>query len=285
MNDADPPSTPTPGLDLDMIREFGPYRAYATDIRVDSGVEPDRYVKTHCCFCGQQCGMQLKVKDNVIMGVEPWYDFPFNRGMMCPKGVKRYLQQAHPDRLLHARGRYETWFLGASTVAGVLRDLVPTAQLRSAERLSRLSFVGDIALGQLPSRSAAVAFSMPAVYALAERLRARHGGVAVVLGALSPRTRNAQVAMYQAGEVDHLVATDAIGMGLNMDLDHVAFADQVLDLAEGPAGTRAPCGSGEGEGWTLNIPMPPGATGEHYRRSVDEVVASLHRDVLLSDLS
>ena len=97
-------STPTPGLDLEAIREFGPYRAYAqdVDIRVDSGVEPDRYVKTHCCFCGQQCGMQLKVKENTIVGIEPWYDFPFNRGMMCPKGVKRYLQQDHPDRLLHA---------------------------------------------------------------------------------------------------------------------------------------------------------------------------------------
>ncbi|HLT47277.1 MAG TPA: molybdopterin oxidoreductase family protein [Rubricoccaceae bacterium] len=97
-----PPAPPTPGLDLDTIREFGPYRAYARDVRVDTGVEPDRYVKTHCCFCGQQCGLQLKVKDNVITGVEPWYDFPFNRGMMCPKGIKRYLQQAHPDRLLHA---------------------------------------------------------------------------------------------------------------------------------------------------------------------------------------
>ena len=96
------PPTPTPGLDLDAIREFGPYLQYARDIRVDTGVEPDRLVKTHCCFCGQQCGMQLKVKDNTLVGVEPWYDFPFNRGMMCPKGIKRYLQQSHPDRLLHA---------------------------------------------------------------------------------------------------------------------------------------------------------------------------------------
>ncbi len=93
---------PTPGLDLNVIREFGPSRAYATDMRVDSGVEPDRLVKTHCCFCGQQCGVQLKVKDNTVIGIEPWYDFPFNRGMLCPKGVKRYLQQGHPDRLLHA---------------------------------------------------------------------------------------------------------------------------------------------------------------------------------------
>lgn len=95
-----PPSTPTPSLDLDAIREFGPYLAYASDIRVDTGAEPDKTVKTHCCFCGQQCGLQLKVKDNVIIGVEPWYEFPFNRGMLCPKGVKRYLQQGHPDRLV-----------------------------------------------------------------------------------------------------------------------------------------------------------------------------------------
>lgn len=96
------PTTPTPGLDLDAIREFGPYLQYARDMRVDTGVEPDRMVKTHCCFCGQQCGMQLKVKDNTVVGVEPWYEFPFNKGMMCPKGIKRYLQQSHPDRLLHA---------------------------------------------------------------------------------------------------------------------------------------------------------------------------------------
>lgn len=146
-------------------------------------------------------------------------------------GVDEIQLAGHPkrghvftERLLHARGRYETWFLGASTIAPVLRELVPTVQIRSAERLSRLSFVGDIRLGQLPPRSAVVAFSIPGVYALAERLRARHGGVAVVLGALSPRTRNAQVAMYQAGEVDHLVATDAIGMGLNMSIGHVSLS-------------------------------------------------------------
>jgi assimilatory nitrate reductase catalytic subunit len=91
-----------PGLDLKVIREFGPSRAYTSDLRAGSGVEPDRRVKTHCCFCGQQCGVQLEVKDNTVIGIEPWYDFPFNRGMLCPKGVKRYLQQAHPDRLLHA---------------------------------------------------------------------------------------------------------------------------------------------------------------------------------------
>ena len=92
----------TPPLDRETIAEFGPHLAYAKDGRLDTGVEPDKYVKTHCCFCGQQCGMQLKVKDNLVVGVEPWYEFPFNKGMMCPKGIKRYLQQAHPDRLLHA---------------------------------------------------------------------------------------------------------------------------------------------------------------------------------------
>jgi assimilatory nitrate reductase catalytic subunit len=96
---------PTPSLDLDIIRAYGPTRAYARGSRLDSGIEPDRCVKTHCCFCGQQCGVQLKVKDNTVIGIEPWYEFPFNRGMLCPKGVKRYLQQAHPDRLLHALER------------------------------------------------------------------------------------------------------------------------------------------------------------------------------------
>ena len=92
----------TPLLDRETIGEFGPHLAYAQEDRLDTGVEPDKYVRTHCCFCGQQCGMQLKVKDNLVVGVEPWYEFPFNKGMMCPKGIKRYLQQAHPDRFLHA---------------------------------------------------------------------------------------------------------------------------------------------------------------------------------------
>ena len=81
---------------------FGPTLAYSRGLRLDTGIEPDKLVKTHCCFCGQQCGLQLKVKDNQVIGFEPWYDFPFNQGKLCPKGVKRYLQGAHPDRLLHA---------------------------------------------------------------------------------------------------------------------------------------------------------------------------------------
>lgn len=105
MNGPDPTTTTTPPLDRETIHEFGPHLAYARDMRLDTGVEPDKYVKTHCCFCGQQCGMQLKVKDSVVVGVEPWYEFPFNQGMLCPKGIKRYLQQAHPDRLLHAYER------------------------------------------------------------------------------------------------------------------------------------------------------------------------------------
>ena len=90
--------TPTPD-------PFGPNPAYSSGVRLDTSVEPDKLVKTHCCFCGQQCGIQLKVKDNVVIGFEPWYEFPFNQGKLCPKGIKRYLQGAHPDRLLHAYAR------------------------------------------------------------------------------------------------------------------------------------------------------------------------------------
>ncbi|HXV23474.1 MAG TPA: helicase-related protein [Alphaproteobacteria bacterium] len=129
------------------------------------------------------------------------------------------------DRLLHARGLEETMFLGADTIRPLLRRLVPEARFESRPRFSTLEYTGPKKLIRLPRRSAVVAFSAAAVYALAELIRRRRGGAAVVLGALSPRTRNAQVAMYEAGEVDYLVATDAIGMGLNMDVDHVAFAE------------------------------------------------------------
>ncbi len=128
------------------------------------------------------------------------------------------------DRLLHARGRKETWFLGSETIRPLLSQLIPGAHFQRATRLSQLRFFGRKSLKALPPRSAVIAFSVERVYELAERLRLLRGGVAVVLGALSPRTRNAQVAMYQAGEVQYLVATDAIGMGLNLALDHVAFA-------------------------------------------------------------
>lgn len=155
---------------------------------------------------------------------------------------------AHPsrghvftDRLLSARGREETWFLGADTMRPLLRTIVPAASVESHPRLSTLSARGQARLGGLPARSAVVAFNVPEVYRIAERLRNRRGGAAVVLGALSPRARNAQVALYESGEVDYLVATDAIGMGLNLRIKHVAFAsackfdgreDRPLDAAE-----------------------------------------------------
>lgn len=128
------------------------------------------------------------------------------------------------ERVLHARGRRETCFMGSDTMRGVMEQLCPAAKVVSHPRLSRLAQVDPVPLQRLPPRSAVVAFSLPQVYELAERLRIARGGAAVVLGALSPRTRNAQVAMFESGEVDYLVATDAIGMGLNLDVRHVAFA-------------------------------------------------------------
>jgi ATP-dependent RNA helicase SUPV3L1/SUV3 len=127
------------------------------------------------------------------------------------------------DRLLHARGAQETMFMGADTIRPLLRRLVPGIEFISRPRFSRLAYTGPRKLHRLPPRSAVIAFSANEVYSLAERLRHQTGGTAVVLGALSPRTRNAQVELFQAGEVEHIVATDAIGMGLNMDIDHVAF--------------------------------------------------------------
>jgi len=128
------------------------------------------------------------------------------------------------DRLLHARGLEETMFLGAETIRPVLRRLAPEAELVSRPRFSTLSYSGARKLTRLAPRSAVVAFSAAEVYATAELMRRQRGGTAVVMGALSPRTRNAQVGMFESGEVDYLVATDAIGMGLNLNLDHVAFA-------------------------------------------------------------
>lgn len=128
------------------------------------------------------------------------------------------------DRLLNARGEMETMFMGADTIGKLLRPLVPEAEIISRPRFSTLTHTGYHKITRLAPRSAVVAFTTARVYELAELIRKQRGGAAVVLGALSPRTRNAQVEMYQAGEVDYLVATDAIGMGLNMDVNHVAFA-------------------------------------------------------------
>ena len=117
----------------------------------------------------------------------------------------------------------------------LLQKLIPTADLVTRPRFSTLSYIGARKLTRLPPRSAVVAFSAQEVYALAELVRRHRGGTAVVLGALSPRTRNAQVEMYQSGEVDYLIATDAIGMGLNMDVDHVAFASDTKFDGRAPA--------------------------------------------------
>ena len=128
------------------------------------------------------------------------------------------------DRLLHARGLQETLFMGSETMRSAIAALVPKAQFMRKDRFSTLTYSGSKKINRMPPRTAIVGFSVENVYAIAELLRRTHGGAAVVMGALSPRTRNAQVAMYQAGEVDFLVATDAIGMGLNLDIDHVAFS-------------------------------------------------------------
>ncbi|ABD05259.1 helicase [Rhodopseudomonas palustris HaA2] len=136
------------------------------------------------------------------------------------------LERGHvfTDRLLRRRGRDETLLLGAATMRPIIERLLPGASIVTRPRLSQLEFAGDRKLTRQPRRTAIVAFSADEVYAIAELIKRQHGGAAVVLGSLSPRTRNAQVAMFQSGDVDYLVATDAIGMGLNLDVDHVAFA-------------------------------------------------------------
>jgi ATP-dependent RNA helicase SUPV3L1/SUV3 len=211
------------------------------------------------------------------------------------------------DRLLHARGLAETLFLGAETIAPLLRRLVPDAEIETRPRLSRLAYAGVARLGRLPPRSAIVAFSANEVYAIAETVRRKRGGCAVVMGRLSPRTRNAQVAMFQAKEVDFLVATDAIGMGLNMDVNHVAFASlskfdgaklRALDAAEiaqiaGRAGRGMRDGTFGTIGETDPIPAEQIEQVEAHRfdpltslvwrnsaldfRSVDSLAASLAR--------
>ena len=122
----------TPENLLETERLFGPHPAYSSGARLETGLEPDKLVKTHCCFCGQQCGIQLKVKDNEVIGFEPWEDFPFNRGMLCPKGVKRYLQGSHPDRLLHAYQR------NASTAGGFREMKYEEAIKRVASEIQRI---------------------------------------------------------------------------------------------------------------------------------------------------
>ncbi|MFL5158927.1 MAG: helicase-related protein, partial [Microvirga sp.] len=128
------------------------------------------------------------------------------------------------DRLLNQRGREETLLIGSATMRPLIEALIPGVHVVTRPRLSKLSFAGEKKVSRLPRRSAIVAFSAEEVYGIAELIRRQSGGAAVVLGALSPRTRNAQVELFQNGDVDYLIATDAIGMGLNLDVNHVAFA-------------------------------------------------------------
>jgi ATP-dependent RNA helicase SUPV3L1/SUV3 len=136
------------------------------------------------------------------------------------------LERGHvfTDRILNRRGRDETLLLGAATMRPIIERLLPGVSIVTRPRLSQLEFAGDRKITRLPRRTAIVAFSADEVYAIAELIKRQHGGAAVVLGSLSPRTRNAQVAMFQSGDVDYLIATDAVGMGLNLDVEHVAFA-------------------------------------------------------------
>ncbi|HEY0709033.1 MAG TPA: helicase-related protein [Polyangia bacterium] len=190
------------------------------------------------------------------------------------------------DRMLHARGNRETWFCGSATMRPLLSRLCPTAVLESRPRLSTLSDAGSLPLSALPPRSVVVAFSATRVYQLAEQIRRKRGGAAVVIGALSPRARNAQVALFQSGEVDILVATDAIGMGLNLDVDNVVFADlrkfdgretrPLYDTELAQIAGRAGRHIRDGRFATL-APLPPFATTtaralEQHRFAPDEQV-------------
>ena len=158
-------------------------------------------------------------------------DFAFAAIDEAQLGIDPERGHVFTDRMLRARGREETLILGSDTLRPLIRQLLPEAEIVRRPRFSTLRYAGAAKLSRLPPRSAIVAFSAEQVYALAEMLRRFKGGAAVVMGALSPSTRNAQVAMFQRGEVDYLVATDAIGMGLNMDVTHVAFAG--LDKFDG----------------------------------------------------
>ena len=151
-------------------------------------------------------------------------DFAFAAIDEAQLGIDPERGHVFTDRMLRARGREETLILGSESLKPIVRELLPEAEIVTRPRFSTLRYAGSAKLSRLPPRSAVVAFSAEQVYALAEMLRRFKGGAAVVMGALSPATRNAQVAMFQRGEVDYLVATDAIGMGLNMDVTHVAFA-------------------------------------------------------------
>ncbi|MDC0093891.1 helicase-related protein, partial [Alphaproteobacteria bacterium] len=165
------------------------------------------------------------------------------------------------DRILNARGTEETIFLGAETIRPLLQKILPNCLVEIRPRLSTLSYIGIKKITRLKPRSAIVAFSVPEVYKIAELVRTKKGGAAIVMGALSPRTRNSQVELYQSGQVDYLIATDAIGMGLNMDIDHVAFASDIKFDGNFPRHLTAP-----------EIAQIAGRAGRHSRNGSFGVV-------------
>jgi ATP-dependent RNA helicase SUPV3L1/SUV3 len=207
-------------------------------------------------------------------------DFAFAAIDEAQLGIDPERGHVFTDRMLRARGREETLILGSDTLKPIIRELLPEAEIVSRPRFSTLRYAGSVKLSRLPARSAVVAFSAEQVYALAEMLRRFRGGAAVVMGALSPATRNAQVAMFQRGEVDYLVATDAIGMGLNMDVTHVAFAglekfdgkrDRRLTIAEmAQIAGRAGRHQKDGTFGTLGLTEESGGLSEQEIDAIEE---------------
>ena len=181
-------------------------------------------------LCTAESMPVLSSAEGSVSGADPHHDSELRRDFAfaaideAQLGIDPERGHVFTDRMLRARGREETLILGSDTLKPIIRELLPDVEIVRRPRFSTLRYAGSVKLSRLPPRSAVVAFSAEQVYALAEMLRRFRGGAAVVMGALSPATRNAQVAMFQRGEVDYLVATDAIGMGLNMDVTHVAFA-------------------------------------------------------------
>ena len=208
-------------------------------------------------------------------------DFAFAAIDEAQLGIDPERGHVFTDRMLRARGREETLILGSDTLRPIVRRLLPDVEIVRRPRFSTLRYSGSVKLSRLPPRSAVVAFSAEQVYALAEMLRRFRGGAAVVMGVLSPATRNAQVAMFQRGEVDYLVATDAIGMGLNMDVAHVAFAslekfdgrrDRRLTIAEmAQIAGRAGRHQKDGTFGTLGLGQDEGAgLGEEEITAIEE---------------
>jgi ATP-dependent RNA helicase SUPV3L1/SUV3 len=207
-------------------------------------------------------------------------DFAFAAIDEAQLGIDPERGHVFTDRMLRARGREETLILGSETLKPIIRELLPEAEIVTRPRFSTLRYSGSVKLSRLPPRSAVVAFSAEQVYALAEMLRRFRGGAAVVMGALSPATRNAQVAMFQRGEVDYLVATDAIGMGLNMDVSHVAFAglekfdgrrDRRLTIAEmAQIAGRAGRHQKDGTFGTLGLSEDSGGFSEEEIDAIEE---------------